>query len=242
MTAGLVLIHAFPLDARMWSAQLGGAHTVAPDLPGFGGTEPAEGGVMTMTQAARRCLEAMDAPGLDRAVICGLSMGGYVAFELWRMAPERVAGFVLANTRAGADTPEGAEARRALAGRLRSEGNVLIDSPPPLLSESPPDGLWDVVKGWIAEQPAEAIAAAALGMAERPDSISDLESIDVPTLVITSEGDMLIPAAVSAPMADQIPGARLSVLGGAGHLSNLEDPNGFSELLAAHLERCGVER
>jgi len=186
-------------------------------------------------------LDALDHAGVDRAVVCGLSMGGYVAFELWRQAPQRIAGLILANTRAGADTPEAAEARRTLAVRLRSEGNVLVESPPPLLSEDPPVGLWDVVKGWIREQPAEAIAAAALGMAERPDSTPDLATIDAPTLVITSDGDLLIPADVSAPMADQIPGAQLAVLGGAGHLSNLEDPTGFSKLVDAHLERCGIE-
>jgi 3-oxoadipate enol-lactonase len=242
MTTGLLLIHAFPVDATMWRMQLGGDRTVAPNLPGFGGSQPADGGVMTMDLGARRCLEALDDAGLDRAVVCGLSMGGYVAFELWRQARERVAGLVLANTRAGADAPEGASARRALAERLRTEGNVLVDSPPPLLSEDASDDLWSDVRGWIREQPTAAIAAASLGMAERPDSTPDLGTIDVPTLVITSDGDTLIPAAVSAPMADQIPGARLAVLPNAGHLSNVEDPEGFSALLAAHVERCGAER
>ncbi len=175
---GLLLIHAFPVDARMWGGQAGGDHTVAPDLPGFGGTAMPDGEVMTMASAAARCLEGLDAAGLDRAVVCGLSMGGYVAFELLRTAPERIAGLVLANTRAGADTPEGAAGRRALAERLRTEGNVLVDAPPPLLSADPPEGLWDRVKGWIGDQPAEAIAAAALGMAERPDSTPDLAGID----------------------------------------------------------------
>ena len=240
MTDGLLLIHAFPLDARMWSAQMDRRAVVAPDLPGFGGSPAADGGVLTMDLGARRCLEAVDAAGLNRVVVCGLSMGGYVAFELWRQAPQRFAGLILANTRAGADTPEGAEARRTLAARLGSEGNVLADDPPPLLSEDPPEGLWDVVKGWIREQSADAIAAAALGMAERPDSTPDLPTIDVPTLVITSEGDLLIPADISAPMADEIAGAQLAVIPGAGHLSNLEDPTGFSTLLDTHLERCGV--
>jgi len=237
---GLLLIHAFPLDARMWGPQLGGEHTVAPDLPGFGGAAPAEGGVLTMAAAAARCLEALDEAGLDRAVVCGLSMGGYVAFELLRTEPERLAGLVLANTRAGADTPEGAAGRRALADRLHTEGNVLAGSPPPLLSADPPEGLWDVVKGWIGEQPPEAIAAAALGMAERPDSTPDLAGIAVPTLVITADGDTLIPPEATSPMVEQIPGAELAVIPGAGHLSNLEDPNAFSGLLRAHAERCGV--
>ena len=98
---GLLLIHAFPLDARMWGGQMGGDHTVAPDLPGFGATAMPDAGVLTMASAAARCLEELDAAGLNRAVVCGLSMGGYVAFELLRTAPERIAGLVLANTRAG---------------------------------------------------------------------------------------------------------------------------------------------
>ena len=144
MTDGVLLIHAFPLDARMWEPQLssfGGLAVVAPHLPGFGGT-PGAGDVMTMGAAAERCLAALDAAGVDRAVVCGLSMGGYVAFELWRQARERFAGLLLANTRAGADSDEGAAGRRALAARLMAEGSdFLVESPPPLLSEGASDDL-----------------------------------------------------------------------------------------------------
>jgi len=242
MTTGVLLIHAFPVDATMWAAQASGSRTIAPNLPGFGGSTAAEGGVMTMELGARRCVEALDEAGLDRAMVCGLSMGGYVAFELWRRARDRIAGLVLANTRSGADTPEAAAARRELAARLGSEGNVLVASPPPLLSSDAPRELWDQVRGWIGEQPATSIAAAALGMAERPDSTPDLATIDVPTLVITSDQDTLIPPELTTPMADQIPGARLAVLAGAGHLSNVQDPDGFGALLDEHAGRCGAER
>ncbi len=242
MTDGVLLIHAFPLDARMWDPQVaafgGGVPVVAPHLPGFGGTTAA-GDVMSMSSAAERCLQALDAAGVDRAVVCGLSMGGYVALELWRQARERFAGLILANTRSGADTDEGAAGRRALAERLLAEGNgFLVESPPPLLSEHASDELWGRVRELIAGQPAASIAAASLGMAERPDSTPDLAGIDVPTLVVTSDGDSLIPAAMTSPMADQIPGAELAVIEGAGHLSNLEAPEAFDELLARHLDRC----
>jgi 3-oxoadipate enol-lactonase len=241
MSDGLLLIHAFPMDARMWSAQASGDRTVAPHLPGFGGTDPA-GDVMTMSAAAARCLDAVDAAGLHRVVVCGLSMGGYVAFEMWRSARERIAGLVLANTKAEADLPEAAENRRTLAGRLRAEGNgFLVAEPPPLASDDAPEELWSSIRQTIADQPAKAIAAAALGMADRPDSTPDLATIDVPTLVVTSEGDRLIPPAVTAPMGDHIPGAELATIEGAGHLSNLERPDEFGRLLTAHLERCGVE-
>jgi pimeloyl-ACP methyl ester carboxylesterase len=239
MSDGVLLIHAFPLDARMWEAQLLGAAVVAPDLPGFG-SAPSAGEVMTMRAAATHCLAAADEAGLDRFVVCGLSMGGYVALELWRQAPERFAGLVLANTRAGADTAEAADGRRKLAERLRTEGNVLADNPPPLLAEDADQTLQDRVKGWIADQTADGIAAAALGMAERPDSSGDLPGITVPTLVITSDGDRLIPADATTPMAGQIPGARLEVLEGVGHLTNVEAPDRFTGLLRDHVAACGV--
>ena len=245
MTDGLLLLHAFPLDARMWEPQLsafsGVLPVIAPHLPGFGGTEPA-GEVMTMGAAADRVLAELDRAGVDRAVVCGLSMGGYVAFELWRRARQRFAGLVLANTRAEPDTEEGAANRRALAERLRSEGNgFLVEKPPPLLSEGAPEELWGYVRRLIADQPAEAIAAASLGMAERPDSRPDLPGIDVPTLVITSTDDMLIPPEVSTPMAEAIPGADLLVIQGAGHLSNLEQADTFSGALELHVERAGLQ-
>ena len=241
MSDGIVLVHAFPLDARMWEGQRLGPHTIAPDLPGFGVAASA-GPIMTMEAAATRCVEAADAAGLERFVVCGLSMGGYVTFELWRRVPERIAGLVLANTRAEADTPEAAGGRRDLAARLRSEGNVLASAPPPLLSVDATEELQQRVKGWVADQTPEAIAAAALGMAERPDSTTDLPTIDVPTLVITGDGDRLIPADVTAPMADSIPDARLEVFEGVGHLTNVEAPDRFARLLRDHAARCGVER
>jgi pimeloyl-ACP methyl ester carboxylesterase len=235
MTTGLLLLHGWPMDASMWDEQvreLGSATTVvAPNMPGFGGT-PAAGDVMTMDVAADTAAEALRSAGVDRAVVCGLSMGGYVALALWRRHRDLVSGFVFANTRAGADDDAGKERRRALAERLRAEGNgFLVESPPPLLSAEAPPELWDRVKSVTAAQPAEAIAAASLGMAERPDSTADLPGIDVPTLVITSSGDTLIPPEATSPMADQILGARLEVIEGAGHLSNLESPQEFARLL-----------
>jgi len=241
MTDGVLLIHAFPMDASMWGAQVDDLRerwpVVAPNLPGFGGAADA-GDVMTMRAAADTCVRALDDAGIERAVVCGLSMGGYVAFELWRSARSRIAGLVLANTKAGADTPESAAVRRSLAVRLRAEGNdFLVADPPPLLGHRASEELWERVKGTIAAQPAAAIAAAAEGMAGRADSTADLDTIDVPTLVLTSEGDTLITPDVSLFMAEHIDGADSQILEGAGHLSNLEAPEAFSEALRAFLGR-----
>lgn len=243
MTTGLLLIHAFPLDARMWEPQLGslGARlpVVAPHLPGFGGTEGPE--VLTMVLAAEHCVRALDEAGVDTAIVCGLSMGGYVAFELWRGARPRAAALVLANTRAEPDPPEGAAARRALAKRLDVEGlGFLVEEPPPLLAEDAPADLRERVRAWIAEQTPAAIAAAALGMAERPDSVPDLTGIDVPTLVITGTADRLIPPDVTAGIAERVPGAELLRIESAGHLSNLEAPEAFNTALNGVLTHLGV--
>jgi 3-oxoadipate enol-lactonase len=244
MTKGLLLLHAFPLDASMWTQQLsefgGKIGVVAPNFPGFGGS-PLAGEVTTMDLAADRAAEELAAAGLNPVVVCGLSMGGYAALAFWRKYRDQVAGLVLANTRAGADDDAGRERRRALAARLRAEGNgFLVESPPPLLSSDAPAELWAHVRSLIAAQPAEALAAASLGMAERPDSTPDLATIDVPTLVITSTGDTLIPAEATSPMAEQIPDGQLEVIEGAGHLTNLEAPQEFNGLLHTHMVRSGV--
>jgi 3-oxoadipate enol-lactonase len=241
---GLLLIHAFPLDAQMWTPQVRAlgdrVPVVAPSLPGSGGT-PLVGSTTSMGVAAAWCLQAIDAVGLERPVVCGLSMGGYVAFELWRMARQRIGGLVLANTRSGADTPEAAAGRRALAERLREEGiGFLAAGPPPLLGPTAPQVLRDEVRNMIAGQSAEGIAAAAEGMAERRDSTPDLSAIDVPALVITSDHDVLIPPEMTTPMATSIPGAELLTLEGVGHLSSLEAPEAFTEALMRFLERCGI--
>ena len=244
MTDGIVLIHAFPMDSTMWEPQIEQlarrTQVVAPNLPGIGGTA-VRGEVMTMSAAADQVAREIREAGVEHAVVCGLSMGGYVAFALWRQHPELVSGLVFANTRPDADPEAGRERRRALAHRLRTEGNgFLANDPPPLLSSDAHGDLLTLVKNTIGAQPAEAIAAAALGMAERPDSTSDLATITVPTLVITSSGDTLIPPEATKPIADGIANARYEVIDKAGHLSNLQAPKEFNELLLAHWDRCQI--
>jgi pimeloyl-ACP methyl ester carboxylesterase len=243
MSDGLLLLHAWPLDARMWEPQRAalpeGLPVAAPNHPGFGDT-PAAGDAMTMEACASNAVAAMDDAGIDRALVCGISIGGYIAFELWRHARERILGLVLANTRAVADTPDAAAGRRDTAARLRREGNLLAAELPPLLAEDAPNELQERVRSLVADQSAEAIASALLGMAARPDSTPDLATIDVPTLVITSSGDRMIAPDVSVAIGEQIPSARVEVIEGVGHLSNLEAPEAFNRLLLDHLAACGL--
>jgi len=244
MPDGLLLIHAFPADAGMWREQLSALGDRVPvdavNLPGFGGTTLA-GDVMTMAVAAQRCVEELDRVGFDRAVVCGLSMGGYVAFELWRRHRDRIAGLVLANTRAEPDTDEARKRRREVAELALSEGSgAIARAMEATLYGTAPDELKRILDAMVEAQPPEAIAAASLGMAERPDSRPDLPAIDVPTLVITGSIDPLIPPEVTKGIADAVPGAELAVIEGAGHLSNMERPLEFNRLLERHLRRCGL--
>lgn len=239
----LLLVHGWPLDASMWGEQkaaLGAeVDVLAPSLPGFGDT-PGAGDVLTMDDGADFLASQLDLAGVERAVVCGLSIGGYVTFALWRRHRDRIAGLVLADTRAEADDDAGKERRRAVADLARGEGSdAIADNPPALLSESADPALWDRVKETIRRQPGEAIAAAALGMGERPDSRPDLQTIDVPTTVIVGSADTLTPPPMSEAMADAIPGADLVVLDGAGHLSNLESPDEFNSAVRDLLARVG---
>jgi len=243
MTTGLLLLHGFPLDSEMWASQIAGLRdtgsVVAVDLPGFGGAPlaPREG---WMDAAAAAAAEALRKAGVDRAVVCGLSMGGYVAFSFWRRHRALVAGLVLANTKSGGDDEAGKQRREDLAKRVRAEGNgFLVASPPPLLSDHASPDLRLHIQRQIGRQPVEAIAIASQAMADRVDSTPVLGGIDVPTLVITSSADTLIPPEATKPMASQIPGATLAVIEGAGHLSNLEAPDEFNRLLREHLRHCG---
>jgi pimeloyl-ACP methyl ester carboxylesterase len=243
MADGLILMHAFPLDSSMYDRQFAAfserTRTLAPNFPGFGGSEP-EGDVMTMDEAADRVAEEMDKAGIDQAVVAGVSMGGYAAFSLWRRHRERIAGFLLADTKPEPDDEAGAERRRQLAAALKEKGvQVLLDAPPPLLSPNAPPELWEEMKSIIAKQHPESIAAAALGMAERPDSTPILSEIDVPTIcVVGSEDPVTTPEAVRN-MASLI-GADYVEIPGVGHLSNMEAPEAFNAALSDLLDRCGL--
>jgi pimeloyl-ACP methyl ester carboxylesterase len=244
MTTGILLLHAFPLDGDMWDEQVralpSDAPAVAVNLPGFGGAPATSAAPEAWMDAAADSAEAsLRGTGIDRVVVCGLSMGGYVAFSFLRRHPDRVAGLVLANTKAGADDDAARGRRTALATRLRAEGSgFLLDAPPPLLSDAARAETRERVLAIMSRQPAESIAVASLAMSARVDSTPDLAQISVPTLVITSSADTLIPPEATTPMAEQIPGARLAVIEGAGHLSNMEAPEEFTRLLHEHYGRC----
>lgn len=175
------------------------------------------------------------------AVICGLSMGGYVALELWRRHPALVRGLVLADTRAAADDDEGRENRMRMALKARDAGLRPIASAmlPSLLAPETathdPD-LVDRVRRMILDTPVPTLVAALAGMAARHDATRDLPGIRTPTLVIAGEHDAITPPDTARAMADALPDARLAIVQGAGHLANLENPDAFNAALHDFLE------
>ncbi|MBX6364070.1 MAG: alpha/beta fold hydrolase, partial [Gemmatimonadetes bacterium] len=200
----VLLVHGFPLSSALWEEQLravpDGWRFIAPDLPGFGASRLDAAGPLTMDGLAYRLVTLLEELGLRRAVVCGLSMGGYIALALWRRHPARVRALVLANTRASADTPSARATRLEDAARVRREGTAaLIESMiPRLLPEATrrqkPD-LVERLRAMMRAASPEAVAAALEGMAERPDSTPMLHTIEVPALVVAGADDAIIPLA-----------------------------------------------
>ena len=241
--AALVLLHGFPFDRSMWRGQaeaLGGEfRVVAPDLRGLGETPPGDGRV-TIEGMADDVAALLDELGLERVALGGLSMGGYVAFEFFRKFPERVRALVLADTRPQADDDEGRRAREESALRALNEGmSPIVDSMlPKLLSNGTREGRADLAEGvremMLATSP-EGAAAALRAMAARRDQTELLPSIKVPTLIIVGGEDSITPPTDAEAMRAKIEGSRLVVVGGAGHLSNVERPEEFNRALGDFL-------
>ena len=197
---------------------------------------------MTMEAYAQDVIALMDAQGIQRAVVGGLSMGGYVAMAIAERFPERIEALLLINTRSTADTEEGKAAREATAQRALQDGMNTIARAmlPTLLSETTRrerPGIGKQVERMIARQDPDAVAAASRGMALRPDRTAALSRITVPALIITGEHDTLMPLPTSRMMAEAIAGSQLVILEEAAHLGNLEVPDRFNTVVRDFLDR-----
>jgi 3-oxoadipate enol-lactonase len=217
----ILLLHAFPLDSRMWAStqaalEEAGHETVAPDLPG---PEPG-----TRIEAwGERVLGQVD----GGFVPVGVSMGGYLTFELWRQARERIPAMVLANTRAGPDTPEGKDARDDTIRVLGEAGRrPFWEELQPKLGMSS-----EAIERIVFEQPITGLVAALEALRDRPDSRPTLATIDVPVLVIAGKADQIVPLSEAEAMAAALANARLVRVAGAGHLTPLERPGEFNAAL-----------
>ena len=239
----LVLLHAFPLSAEMWEPQLASApagwRVVAPDVAGFGQSFPVPA-TATFEDDARDVVALLDHLGVAEAVVGGLSMGGYIAFALARLAPGRLRGLVLADTRAEADSDDARRSRQEMLGTVRRGGTaaVLEGMLPRLLGRTTlgsRPGVVARVREIGLRQPAEAVRAAIHRLMGRPDSVPLLGAIRCPVLVVAGSEDVITAPEVARGLQARIPSADLVILDGAGHLSSLERPEAFTDALARFL-------
>jgi 3-oxoadipate enol-lactonase len=236
----LLFIHGYPLSRRIWQPQMAGlamdARLLAIDLRGHGDSQ-ATPGPYPMSLLVDDCATFLDALDIQQpVVICGLSMGGYVAFAFYRQYASRVARLVLAATRPGPDTPEGQANRDKSAALARQQGVSAIAEAmlPKLLSpgtyQDKPE-LVRQVRAIMETISMEGITGDLMGMKVRPDSTPALAGIKVPTLVLHGADDQIIPLQEAERMRNAIPNARLQVLPDAGHLLNLEQPELFNQAI-----------
>ena len=236
------------MDGRMWEPQVetfaGRFRCLHPDLPGFG-SAPLPPRAPSIQGQAEYLAGVLDEARVRRAVLCGFSMGGYIALAFAGLFPGRLDGLVLADTRAAADSEEAKAARTGTAERVLAQGvGFLAESMPEKLFsktalESDPH-LVHRVGEMMRSQPPGGVAAALLAMRDRPDRTAELPRIPCPTLVLCGAEDVLSPPREMRTMASSIPGARYAEIPGAGHLSNLENPGAFNRELTSFLREVAA--
>lgn len=242
----VVLLHAFPFDREMWGPQHGplsflDTRVLAPDFPGFGhstaGTEP-----FTIEGAADVVADFLTALHIDRAVIGGLSMGGYVAMAFARKYPERVAALILADTRPAPDDTPARENRDKAIATVKADGAEKFAEGmiPKLLSESTlanQPHVVEFVRKVATRQSAPAVIAALEALRDRPDAAPGLAGVTQPTLVLVGEFDAVTPPLAAARLAAHVAGSELSHVPEAGHLSNVENPDAFNAAVTKFLKK-----
>jgi len=237
----LVLLHAFPLSSAMWLTQreaLGGmCRVITPDQRGFGGSD-----LGSDEPDLDRCVDdlvaLLDRLGLDRVVLGGLSMGGYVAMAFLRRRADRVRALILADTKASADPQAVRDNRERIAVAAQEQGStVLVDDVLPTLlgttTVAERAAVLGRVRGLVQAAPPPAVAWAQRAMAQRPDSLETLRSYAGPSLVIVGDEDVLSPPTDADVMASALPDSQLVTVPRAGHLSAVEAPDAFNAAVQA---------
>ena len=238
----VLFLHGFPHNRSLWAPQLGAlataARTISMDLRGFGDSVP--GSASSLDDYADDAAALLDAMGIDRVVVAGLSMGGYAAFAFWRRHQARVRALVLCDTRAGTDSDASRASRRDLQALAHDQGsaamaNQLISGMVGPTTRLKNPELVDELHRMMSLAPEDGVIGALEAMLTRPDSTPTLASINVPTLVVVGDEDALTPVKEARTMHLAIGGSRLEIIAGAGHVSNAERPATFNHVLSEFL-------
>ncbi|MEK6233875.1 MAG: alpha/beta hydrolase [Planctomycetales bacterium] len=235
----LLLVHGLPLNRRMWDEQVrklsSRCRVISPDLRGFGESDVLE--TATMDRFADDLNALLDAMNVrEPVVLCGLSMGGYVAFAFWRKYADRVAGLVLCDTRSNADSPDVAKGRKETADRVSRQGTDFLSEAmteklfSPTTRRDKPEVV-QAIQQAMRTAPPQGVSAALLAMAERPDSTELLATISVPTLVLVGEEDAISPVEEMRTIAAAVPHSQFVVIPEAGHMAPCEQPEAVNEAL-----------
>lgn len=241
----LLLLHAFPFDHTMWQPQIDTLALTTPllalDYAGFGQstwqpTTPPDASHIDTVAAG--IIAALDQRGIARVAVAGLSMGGYVALALWRIAPQRITGLAICNSRATSDDAPSKAARVRNAHIARTQGAAALTDAmmPRLLSQYASPTCVQQVRSLASQADPEVMANAMLMIGERPDATGLLPQIHVPSLVIGATDDPIIAVSESQAVAAGLPDAHCVIIPQCGHLSNLECPSQFTTALQAWLQ------
>lgn len=239
----VVLLHAFPLSSAMWLSQREGlsghCRVITPDQRGFGGSDLGSDDP-DLDRCVDDVVELLDRLGLDRVVLGGLSMGGYVAMAVLRRRADRVRALILADTKASADPAAARDNRERIAAAIQQDGStVLVDEVLPTLlgvtTATERAAVAGRVRGLVQSAPPLAVAWAQRAMAVRPDSVDTLRAYAGPSLVIVGAEDLLSPPADAEAIASALPSSRLVRIPGAGHLTAVETPDAFNDAVLAFL-------
>lgn len=227
----------------MWEPQHAlaayGWRVIVPELRGFGdgsGDPPAT----SIDDYAADTIDLLDGLHIDMAAICGLSMGGYAALAMFRHAPRYFQAMILADTKAPGDSPEAVAGRKSMQQLVREKGRAAVADAllPKLVGDTTRRARPDIVehlRGQITSNSVESIAGALDAMMTRPDSTPTLATIHCPVQILVGDEDALTPPALSEQMRAAIPASELVVIPGAGHMSNMEQPQRFNDALAQFL-------
>ena len=242
----LLLVHGFPLNPDMWQPQhemaARGWRVIVPELRGFGSAAEADPPTASIDDYAGDTIDLLDKLKTADAVVCGLSMGGYIAFAMYRHAATYFRGLVLADTKSQGDTPEAVAGRKSMQQLVREKGPLAVADAllPKLLCDATRatnPSLVENLRQQITRNPVEGIAGALQALMTRPDSTPMLSTIRIPTLIVVGDQDAITPPPLSEQMHRDIAGSELVVVQGAGHMSNMEQPAAFNAALGRFLDR-----
>jgi 3-oxoadipate enol-lactonase len=244
----VVLLHPFPCDHEFWyplaPALDSRYRLILPDLRGHGDSGIGEGPAL-MSKHASDIARVLDAVEIGKAAFVGCSIGGYILSEFWRRFRERVNVLAIIDSRPQADTAEARSNRLKAAAAVLEQGTEpFLDAMiPKLMGRTTIETRPDLVAGaraMMRKMSAEDVSLVQRGMAERPDSVADLKTINVPTLILIGEEDVLSTVADGELMREKIAGSRLKVIPKAGHYAPWEQPDLVGPVLRQFLDDCGL--